>query len=197
MNSSIKSKLIVGGTVAVLAVIGTLMNSPHAVLQAAGGPTVTIDSSQLPLSVKFNSPPTIAFGNTASTPLFTQDVDNSARHPFQFTFTNTTGSVYIVPPDQRLTIETISAGCVTDPPSTARPFFPTSITTTVGGKTAIYNVLTSFLATGTGSVAGIQFYDSAATMVRIYADPGTTVQAFTGSGGARCDVAISGTLIPK
>jgi hypothetical protein len=36
----------------VLAIIGTMMNSRPSVLQAAGGPTVTIDPTQLPLPVQ-------------------------------------------------------------------------------------------------------------------------------------------------
>lgn len=48
-----KNKLIALGAVSLLAVVGTLMNSPSSAVQAAGGgPTVTIEPSQLPLPVR-------------------------------------------------------------------------------------------------------------------------------------------------
>jgi len=48
----LKRKLSIAAAVVTLAVIGSLMNSRQSVVQGAGGPTVTIDSSQLPLPVK-------------------------------------------------------------------------------------------------------------------------------------------------
>jgi hypothetical protein len=53
------------GTVAALAVIGSLMNSPHSIVKGAGGgPTVTIDSTQLPLHVTTNDATAILYDDT-------------------------------------------------------------------------------------------------------------------------------------
>jgi hypothetical protein len=134
---------------------------------------------------------------TASGTIKTQDLDNPARHAFQFQFGGFQGSSFVVPADQRLTIETASASCQLDPPASADPLFPTSITTKVGQRTVSQQLLTYFEGTGTGSVAGTQFYVGNATAVRIYADPGTTVSAFTGVSGSHCGVAISGYMIPQ
>jgi hypothetical protein len=46
-----KNPIIAAAVLAGLGLIGSLMNSNQAVLQAAGGPTVTIDPAQLPLQV--------------------------------------------------------------------------------------------------------------------------------------------------
>jgi hypothetical protein len=47
-----KNHLIAAAVLSVLAIIGTIMNSRPSVLEAAGGPTVTIDQAQLPLPVQ-------------------------------------------------------------------------------------------------------------------------------------------------
>jgi hypothetical protein len=133
---------------------------------------------------------------TASGTIKTQDVDNPARHAFQFAFGPTVDH-FVVPADQRLTIETASASCQVDPPAPAFPNFQTNIETNVAGSIVIHQLLTYFQATGTGSVTGIQFYVGNATAVRIYADPGTTVSAFTGRSGSHCGVSISGYMIPQ
>ena len=50
--NTFKKRMLVTAVIAVLAVIGTLMNSQQSTVRAAGGPTVTIDPTQLPLPVQ-------------------------------------------------------------------------------------------------------------------------------------------------
>src|SRR5215813_10015988 len=188
----LKSIFFAVATLALITIALAQLISPRTLGQAAqaqAGPTVTINSAQLPLPVTANV--------TASGTIKTQDVDNPARHAFQFSFSQVNGSSFVVPAGQQLTIETASARCTLDPPASANPNFATDITTKVGGRTVSHNLLTYFHATGTGSVAGIQFYEGNATAVRIYADPGTTVSAFTGLSGSNCEVAVSGYMIPQ
>lgn len=47
-----KKRMLAAAVIAVLALIGSLMNSQQSTVRAAGGPTVTIDSTQLPLPVQ-------------------------------------------------------------------------------------------------------------------------------------------------
>jgi hypothetical protein len=47
-----KKRILVVVVIAVLAVIGSVMNSQQSTVRAQGGPTVTIDPTQLPLPVK-------------------------------------------------------------------------------------------------------------------------------------------------
>ena len=48
---NLRNKLIVGGAVLILALIGSVMNSRQSTIQGASGPSVTIDPTQLPLPV--------------------------------------------------------------------------------------------------------------------------------------------------
>jgi len=191
-----RTKLSTGIAIAVLFATG-LFATP-----ASGDATKPVEVTNFPsvqaVSITGTPVPVSITGigtTTISGSVKTQDVDNAARHPFQISLGGTEFSSFEVPADQRLTIETISGSCTST--GDARPFFPTSIATTVGGKGVTYNLLAMFLATGTGSAAGINFYFAGATMVRMYADPGTTVFAFTGTGGSHCGVSISGYMIPQ
>jgi hypothetical protein len=191
-----KNHLIAGAVLSVLAVIGTIMNSHQAAAQGppnglavnivnpvpvpvtgslgiTGTPKVTIDSTQLPLSV--------------------MDADSPSRHAFQLKLDESQFS-FKVPPDKRLTIETVSASCHTDPPSTPQNNFPTYIATTAGGNFITFPILTFFNSTSPS--LGTDYWGNA-TAVRIYADPGTEIDAFTGRNGSHCAVDISGYMIPR
>jgi len=73
---NLKNRLIIAGTLVALATIGTYMNrgSNGSSLQAAGGPSVTIESP-IPLPVK--------------------SADNPAHHPFTTTCSNESGATYV------------------------------------------------------------------------------------------------------
>ena len=105
--NKIKNPMIAAAVLAGLALIGSLMNSHPAVLQAAGGPTVTIDPSQLPLhvtgattvtgavtvagtvaatqsgpwNVGITGTPTVTLASGAS--VQARNVDEPGRNPFQ------------------------------------------------------------------------------------------------------------------
>jgi len=102
-----KNVLIVATAVLTLAVIGTLMNSRQPLVQAAGGPTFTIDPTQLPLPV---------IGNVvlAGTPFQTSLCETGASG----TSTPPPCGVpdhYTVPSGQRLVIEFVSGTCLVGP----------------------------------------------------------------------------------
>lgn len=204
-----KKPLLTAGVLVGLALIGSLMNSrPSAVQGAEAGPTVTIDPKQLPLpvtgNVQITGTPTISFSNTASSPLYTRDVDNPARRPFQtrLCFTVSFGqpasscgsltSQYAVPSDRRLVVEFVSGFCSTGPVGgTALTLIRTELSTSVSGTTAGHNIPLT---------AGLGHFD-AAQQTRIYADPGTNVNLGSSlSGGstpssALCEMTVSGYTI--
>src|SRR5215813_13196780 len=134
----LKSIFFAVATLALITIALAQLISPRTLGQAAqaqAGPTVTINSAQLPLPVTADV--------TASGTIKTQEVDNPARHAFQFSFSRDTQSSFVVPADQRLTIETASATCIGLPAVTI-PFFPTSITTKVGVRIVKHQLLTYF-----------------------------------------------------
>src|SRR5437763_11958251 len=94
-----RSALITVAAVGILAVIGSLMNSHPSVLQAAGGPTVTIDPAQLPLQVT-NDPGRKAFA------FFKNDSFGSTEDGHNVSF--------IVPAGKRLVIESVSVNGLMD-----------------------------------------------------------------------------------
>jgi hypothetical protein len=75
-----KNPMMAAAVLTALGLIGSMMNSHPSVLQAAGGPTVTIDPSQLPLHVTGTTTVsgTVGItGNTAATPLFVRAADTT------------------------------------------------------------------------------------------------------------------------
>ena len=204
-----RNHLITGAAVLVLALIGTLMNSHQSELRAAGGgPTVTIDATQLPLPVKgsisITGTPTFSFSNTAASPLFTRDTDNPARRPFQTSLCSAIGlgqtpgtcsstpSSFTVASDQRLVIEFASARCFTGPVGpNALNLLTVGLGTRVGG-TSVEHALPLVLGLG-------EF--EAAQQTRIYADAGTLVSIGMSAGAgatntsATCFLALSGSTI--
>jgi len=204
-----KTPLLTTGVLVGLALIGSFMNSrPSAVQAADGGPTVTIDPKQLPLpmtgNVQITGTPSISFSNTASSPLYTRDVDNPARRPFQTTLCLTasfgqpasscgsTTSQYAVPSDRRLVIEFVSGFCSTGPVGgTALTILRTELNTTVAGIPVQHNIPLT---------PGLGHFD-AAQQTRIYADPGTNVNlggslsAGSTPTSVICDITMSGYTI--
>jgi hypothetical protein len=104
--TKIKNTLITTAVLAGLAMIGAVMNTHQTVVQAAGGgPTVTIDSSQLPLpitgsttvagtvmatqsgvwNVNINGMPGVLITNPATNPAWVGNVDEPGRTPYSQT----------------------------------------------------------------------------------------------------------------
>jgi hypothetical protein len=81
-----KNHLIAAAVLSVLAIIGTMMNSRPSVLQAAGGPTVTIDPSQLPLPVQgslgITGTANVKVTNPAAAPVLSLNVNDPGRTPY-------------------------------------------------------------------------------------------------------------------
>jgi hypothetical protein len=86
-----KNHLIAAAVLSVLAIIGTIMNSRPSVLQAAGGPTVTIDPSQLPLPVQgslgITGTANVKVTNPAAAPVLSLNVNDPGRIPYNFVAT--------------------------------------------------------------------------------------------------------------
>jgi hypothetical protein len=82
-----KNHLIAAAVFSVLAIIGTMMNSRPSVLQAAGGPTVTIDQAQLPLPVQgslgITGTANVKVTNPAAAPVLALNVNDPGRIPYQ------------------------------------------------------------------------------------------------------------------
>jgi hypothetical protein len=99
---------------------------------------------------------------------------------------------YVVPADQRLTIEFVSLTCIVETSSPALPLFPSTVVTEVGDSgNVLYNITAPF--SGSSSTNHFYFGNS---LVRIYADPGTKVTGFLGTGGSDCQFTLSGYLLP-
>jgi len=186
-----KNHLIAAGVLSVLAIIGTIMNSHQSVLQAAGGPTVTIDPDQLPLPVHVN--------NTVTDPVRVRNV-NDAIQPFQANAScNANGAVqcqvdiFAVPAGKRAVVEyfsgsaqNLNAGQVVDG----------SLITASSGK-RIGIPLTSPAVAFPGSVGAVTSWG---LQVRAYADSGTTIIGLAEPSAAPAtpfviSFAISGYLV--
>jgi hypothetical protein len=133
--TTLKKRLLVTAIIAVLAVIGSVMNSQQQTARAAGGPTITIDPTQLPLPVQgslgvsgtvaatqsgiwnvgITGTPNVAI---TGIPLF-KNVDEPGRSPFQSGNTAegggcsaalcTLGTVFVGPkPNTRLVVKDVS-----------------------------------------------------------------------------------------
>src|SRR5215472_1297712 len=133
--NSLKNRVFAAAIIAGLAVIGSLMNSQQSTVRAAGGPTVTIDPTQLPLPVQgslgvsgtvaatqsgawnvgITGTPTVHVGNAATSPVLVRDVDNPARKPFAVNTScvmaaasNNCNAQFSVPAGSELVIENVS-----------------------------------------------------------------------------------------
>lgn len=119
----------------------------------------------------------------------TTDADNPARHPVQFTLSGNE-STFTVPADQRLTIEFITVECKGVPPPN-NPIFRTILSTVAGDASLGYLLGANFEG---ADANGLGFY-LGSSLVRIYADPGSQVSAFTGTNGSVCNYSVSGYMI--
>jgi hypothetical protein len=133
---------------------------------------------------------TLAFpqqGRAQSIPI--RDVENPARQPFQRELqitvpagSNGVAQTFTVPAGKRLVIEFVAASLGLFPGQKGILL----ITTTVGGSIASYDLPLTDQGVGFTGFAGFR----TSQMVRIYADPGSTVTVVVGSDGATFPVAI-------
>ncbi len=118
------------------------------------------------------------------------DTDNAARHPFQIalspssTVSSSATDSYTVPAGKRLVIEYISCQLTQDPSGGYGYMY---LVTTTGGNQEFYKVIPPISSTVPQN-----------QLVRLYADPGTLVQAdVIQSSGTSCGglVLVSGYLV--
>jgi hypothetical protein len=125
-----KKLTLVAAIIAGLAVIGSLMNSQQSTARAAGGPTVTIDPTQLPLPVQgslgvsgtvaatqsgawnvgISGTPHVNVTNPATAPVLFLNVNDPGRIPYQ-TFVTASGNNVAfpaIPAGHRLVIQNAS-----------------------------------------------------------------------------------------
>jgi len=126
----------------------------------------------------------------ANSPLATADLDNPDQQPFQITlspYSNVSRSAtdtYIVPAGKRMVIDYYSASLAQFP---LGGYADLSLTTTVHGISSFYQPIPPASSTAPFN-----------QMTRIYADPGTAVQAeVTSSSGAHCggNIILSGHIV--
>jgi hypothetical protein len=168
--NKLRNFLTTAAVLGALALIGSVMNSHTAIVQGAGGPTVTIDQAQLPLpvngtvnvggSVVISGTPTVNLNNSAGNPVFTRDVD-SGRQPFQVTIEGYVFTPFTVPINKRFVIEYISY-------RQSASDGPIGVTTTTNGGQVEHEIPHDVAE----SYNGIRY---SGREVRIYADPGTKI----------------------
>ncbi|HEY7334341.1 MAG TPA: hypothetical protein VH639_05625 [Bryobacteraceae bacterium] len=114
-----RNKLLVGGAMLISAAIGTVMNS-HPALGEGGGPTVTINASQLPLPVTgtlgVTGTPNVNVTNTITAPVPVVDISHSASLHVTLDCGSSTGGIcvaqgasatYMVPAGQNLVLTSV------------------------------------------------------------------------------------------
>ena len=158
----------------------TVVNTPgNPVPTQAQGTTAIAGTVQAQQSgnwtVGITGTPTFNVGNTAANAVLTRDVDNPARHPFQFfaTFSKSGGNFQtdnqlVAPAGKRLVIETVTAQAFV--PTGQRLLAQISIASG-GGTFAQHNLVLA-------SQGGFDLLDyfAATEAVRLYADQGSLVQ---------------------
>lgn len=121
---------------------------------------------------------------------------DAAREPFQVTLCTAgwppgcgvLSSNFTVPPDKRLVIESISGGCNTA--DLSETLTNAQVATVAGGSANAHHVVPQFV----GATTGAKLY-RLAQLTRLYADPGTLVDASAGGfpvGNSGCLITISG-----
>jgi len=156
--------LILTAAVVLAVVFGTTASSRRAVAQNAAPGTPVSIVSPVPLPVR--------------------DVRTEVRTPFQKTGFGA-GAIN-VDPDQRLTIEFVSAFCDWQRNS---PDIAYTVTTTVGGTHANHYFFARLMGPETATLYRFGNTD----MARIYADPGTVVNV----GPSVCGWTLSGYTAPR
>jgi len=148
----------------------TVTNTPT--VNVGNTPSVNVANTA---TVQVSGTPSVQVKNDVSTPVVTRSTDEPARQPFS-TFhtcsTNTNGGTqecsvtFNVPSSKELVIEYVNVQCFGfGSPNPAQ----STITTTAGGSSVPYN----FLRGDPNPIFNNVFQNNA--LVRIYADPGTTV----------------------
>jgi len=126
---------------------------------------------------------------TVANTVMNRDLDNSARQPFQttlfpYSITGYTASdSFTVPAHKRLVIEFVSSDINVIPSGGGYSF----LETTVGGYTNVYDLTSSF-----------DLPSRRTQVVRVYADPGTTVKVGANSysgAGIGTDTELSGYYV--
>ena len=210
MKKLAKLSLIALGLGIFVAALSTIPSRP--VSGALGPDRVIVTNTPLPVSgtVNIGSMPNVNIGNTpnvtisgntSASPLFVRDVDNPARQPFQigFPFTMNPATIQVfqsftVPVGKRLVIEYVSMGSGSVP--VGQHLF-IILLTTVGGVGAFHYVA----VTPQGSLPPPNAADTfvASQPMRVYADPGTTVniqmQRESGVGACEPNLTVSGYLV--
>jgi hypothetical protein len=138
-------------------------------------PTQAVGTTSVAGNVSVVNQPTVKIGNNAATPVLVRDLDNPARHPFQFyaTFSKTGGNFLTdnqiaVPAGKRLVIETVTVQAYVP----AGQKLLAQINMVGGGTFAQHNIL---LTPQGGFDFNLLDYFAATESVRLYADQGSAV----------------------
>ena len=187
-----------------LVFVAIVTNAKRAVAQnphPGSAPVNIVSPVPLPITgdVSITGTPTINISNTASTPLYVNDIDAAARQPFQVTLCRAGGlfrcsgsgptvpTSFTLPTGRQAVVEYVSGFCATGATS---PLL-VQIATTVGG-TSVNHVVPSL------SVGDLQQFGN---QTRIYADQGSNVSlSLLSEGGPDnsfiCRAAVSGYTSP-
>jgi hypothetical protein len=205
-----KNHLITAAVLSVLVIIGTIMNSRPSVLQAASGPTVTIDPTQLPLPVQgstsvsgtvaatqngtwnvgISGTPNVNVTNPATAPVLFLNVNDPGRIPYQSTMlvTNCPAGECIatfsaVPSGHRLVIQHISG---VETGTSALPTQPVLLLNQIFP-------LSGFLASSTSNSGTNAYFDQS---VLFYFDTQQAPVVITGFGlGVQVTVTLTGYML--
>lgn len=169
----------------------TVTNTPT--VNVGNTPSVNVANTA---TVQVSGTPSVEIKNDASTPVITRSTDEPARQPFstfQTCSTNSGGTqectaIFNVPANKQLVIEYVSILCFGfGNPNPAR----STITATTGGSSVPYR----FLRGDPSPIFNNEFQSN--SLVRIYADPGTTV-TLTGTqngNGSSFQFSLSGYFV--
>lgn len=163
----------------------------------AAPPTQNVNVVNTP-NVNVSNTPNVQVGNTTTNPVPTRDVDNPARQPFQIglgiSVANgnlTANGSFTVPAGKQLVIEFVSAlAAISSGQKLTLQF------STTGGGAPVAFTLPAFLQ---GTFGGTVDDYAVAQQMRVYADPGTSVQFVltqnNTTAGALADIGVSGYLV--
>jgi hypothetical protein len=209
----IRDHVIMAAVFVTLGLIGVAMSAQqaHAIPTPPPGPNVTIAGPlPLPVTGSLNVTGTttvsgsVGVSNPATDPVLVRDVDRSTATPFNATVScpNKNASAcsgsYNVPANQRLTIEYASAECFFGADTT---LWRAEIETKVNSMVADYALnLHDHIGTWMGDVENSIRTQGVGIgqVVRIYADPGTTILVFgqaqpSDGQPVECNFTLSGT----
>ncbi len=205
--------LLAMAVVATLAAISIPLPRP---LAAAGSAPVTVMNTPLPVQGTVGATQsgpwnvgitggTVNVANSASSPVFARDVDNAARQPFQknlcipisgafLPFCSGIPDSFVVPDGKRLVIEQVAGDCLQQ---SGTQVVEISLRTQVGSDLVPYAF--PLQPPPTFSAPSGLYATSLNHLIRIYADPGTTVDIpraqLIGGTEAYCVLGVSGYLV--